>query len=69
MKPNSLYSMIKKLIEKAGLNPSITPHSLRRSYATYQDRSGVLREDLKRLIGHADLKTTERYIIDAGQDN
>ena len=47
----------------AQVKPAVTPHSLRRSYATYQYRGGVSKENVKKLIGHSKMSTTEMYII------
>ena len=47
----------------AQVKPAVTPHSLRRSYATYQYRGGVSKENVKKLIGHSKMSTTELYII------
>jgi len=35
LEKDSIYKMIKRLIKKAKVNPLITTHSFRRSYATY----------------------------------
>ena len=46
MNRKSVYNLIKTLVRRAELNGKISPHSLRRSYATYQRKSGVLLEDV-----------------------
>jgi site-specific recombinase XerD len=45
MLSRSVYRMIKILVKIAGLNEKISPHSLRRSFATYQYKSGLVTKD------------------------
>ena len=43
--------------------PPITPHSFRRSFATYKHRDHVPLRQISILMGHTDVKTTELYIV------
>ena len=47
---------------KAKLNPKITPHSLRHAFATHHIEGGTHTPALKSLLGHTNIKSTERYI-------
>ena len=56
--------MVKKLIDRTpNVNLHITPHSFRRSFATYKYRNKVPLEKIARLMGHESVDTTMEYII------
>jgi site-specific recombinase XerD len=55
--------MLTRVLEKAGLGQhGITPHALRRTFATHLIRNGVDVKTVQELLGHADLQTTARYL-------
>lgn len=54
--------MIKSGCKRAQINKNITPHSLRRTYATNLNDQKVNPYSIKKLLGHDSLKTTFRYI-------
>ncbi|MGD0112316.1 MAG: tyrosine-type recombinase/integrase [Armatimonadota bacterium] len=55
--------MLSRVLEKAGLGQhGITPHALRRTFATHLIRNGVDVKTVQELLGHADLQTTARYL-------
>lgn len=45
--------------------PHITPYSARHSFATWSAKAGVEEKALTKMIGHADIKTTEKFYIHA----
>lgn len=56
-----LTKKFKKYIIKAGLNPQLKFHSLRHSFASWLVQNGVPLYDVSKLLGHADMKTTQIY--------
>lgn len=61
---SALAMLVSRLTERAGLHETkaVSPHTFRHSYATRQLRAGVHVEALRRLLGHASLGTTQRYV-------
>jgi len=62
LSPNYLEEKIKKYREILGLNIPVTPHGLRRAFATYLAESGANPAAIQILLGHESLDTTTRYI-------
>jgi site-specific recombinase XerD len=53
---------------RAALPVAITPHSLRRSFATNLVRAGVPLPHVQQLLGHASLNTTRRYVRESPEE-
>jgi integrase/recombinase XerD len=56
-----LWLIFKQYVEKAGLSPDVTPHTLRHSFATHMlDRNADL-INVQKLLGHTSISTTQVY--------
>ncbi len=58
---NYLSKRFKKALRKAGLSENIKAHSLRHSFASNLIKSGVSLFEIKELLGHRDISTTQIY--------
>lgn len=56
-----LWLIIKGYARQAGLNTEVTPHTLRHSFAVHRLSKGSKLEDIQRLLGHANISTTQIY--------
>jgi integrase/recombinase XerD len=57
---------MKALVKDSGLDGTITPHTLRHTFATHQIGEGVALEQLRQRLGHASIATTQIYCQVAG---
>ena len=60
------WLIMKGLVRDAGLPAAMTPHMLRHSFATHQIGEGLALEELRQLLGHASIATTQIYTQLAG---
>jgi len=54
--------LLKARAEKANINKNITPHTFRRSFATWLYRNKAQLLTIQQLLGHSSVQTTEKYI-------
>ena len=61
-KRQTLYKMVGRTAQKAGINKSVTPHMFRHTFATNVLIKGEPPYRLKRMLGHNSLVTTMKYV-------
>jgi integrase/recombinase XerD len=61
------WLIMKGLVRDAGLPAMMTPHMLRHSFATHHIGEGTDLEELRQLLGHASIATTQIYTQLASQ--
>lgn len=57
----AIFQFIKEAAEKAGISKSVSPHSLRHSFATELVQNGADLRAVQEMLGHESLSTTEIY--------
>jgi site-specific recombinase XerD len=61
MSPRVVQLRLKRYLAIAGLDPGLTPHKLRHSYATHMLDAGADLRSVQELLGHAHLVSTQVY--------
>jgi len=64
----NIQTFVKRYAVRAGITKNISPHTLRHTYATQYYKQTKDIETLRRILGHADISTTQIYITLANID-
>ena len=59
---HAIHRLIKKAVEKAGINPHTSAHWLRHAHACHSLNNGAGIELLMKSLGHSSLTVTSRYL-------
>lgn len=66
MKSNHVRNRLRRLAADAGVEKRVHPHGLRHTYAVELDDEGFPLRDIRDLLGHSNVSTTDTYLRGLG---
>jgi integrase/recombinase XerD len=68
MSREAIYQVVRKYAQRTGTRGSVSPHTLRHSFATQLLSHGADLRSVQEMLGHADIATTQIYThVDSGR--
>ena len=62
MSSQGLWKVLKSYATGEGIEKDITPHTMRHSFAAHKLQQGADIKTVQRMLGHADISTTQMYL-------
>lgn len=61
LRREAIWELVKKYAARVGIPPSVSPHTLRHSFATHLLAGGADLRQVQEMLGHASIQTTQIY--------
>jgi integrase/recombinase XerD len=61
LRRESVWSLVRESARRAGIRKTVSPHTLRHTFATHLVEGGADLAAVQELLGHADISTTQIY--------